>query len=197
MGHHERREKQFVSKARRIVLHSEFNKNGRLNNDIALIELEQTIDFKNDRIGFICLPISHINERESYPALGTSTYVIGQEKTNVVIHDRRWSFRWVVGWGAVVYDGHSADRLMQVSVPITNNQGCLQTVTDRVKQVCAGYNQGGKDSCQGDSGGPLVMDTGDGVFELIGIVSFGVECARYMKPGRRSGCFSCSPRESR
>ena len=105
--------------------------------------------------------------------------------------------RWVVGWGALFFDGYAAARLMQVSVPITNNQGCRQSITDPVIQVCAGYDKGGKDSCQGDSGGPLVKEIGDGVFELIGIVSFGVQCAERMKPGRRSGCFSCSSRESR
>jgi secreted trypsin-like serine protease len=72
---------------------------------------------------------------------------------------------------------------MQVSVPITNNQGCRNHVTAPTKQICAGYDQGGKDSCQGDSGGPLLVDNGHGIFELVGIVSFGVRCAEYMKPG--------------
>jgi secreted trypsin-like serine protease len=72
---------------------------------------------------------------------------------------------------------------MQVSVPITNNKGCKERVTVSAKQVCAGYDQGGKDSCQGDSGGPLVVDNGHGLYELVGIVSFGIGCAGYMKPG--------------
>lgn len=61
----------------------------------------------------------------------------------------------------------------------------MRKVTDPVKQVCAGYDEGSKDSCQGDSGGPLVIDNGQGIFEIIGIVSFGEGCAGPGKPGRK------------
>ncbi len=44
-------------------------------------------------------------------------------------------------------------------------------------QVCAGLEQGGKDSCQGDSGGPLVAYDGRGCPYQIGVVSWGESCA--------------------
>ena len=38
--------------------------------------------------------------------------------------------------------------------------------------MCAGAGDG-VGSCHGDSGGPLVARTADGVFELVGVVSWG------------------------
>lgn len=53
--------------------------------------------------------------------------------------------------------------------------------------LCAGVLKGGMDSCQGDSGGPLMIPTGrlsePTVYYQIGIVSYGIGCARADVPG--------------
>ena len=75
---------------------------------------------------------------------------------------------------------------MWVDVPIVSDEECADLYYAVFYDVdpamiCAGYvAEGGKDACQGDSGGPLVS-TGDG--KLVGIVSWGLGCARPRLPG--------------
>ena len=60
--------------------------------------------------------------------------------------------------------------------------GVTMTMTMRMVElcvregmVCAG-GVAGEDSCQGDSGGPLVSSPGDGVWSVVGLVSWGRRC---------------------
>ena len=71
MGHHGLQESQFISSARRITLHESYDINGRMLHDIAMIELAREINFENDKIGFICLPLRHVSEKYHYPPLKT------------------------------------------------------------------------------------------------------------------------------
>lgn len=83
-----------------------------------------------------------------------------------------------------MYDGPLAMNLQQVSVPLIDTEFCRKFVTNISTQICAGFDEGGKDSCQGDSGGPLMIERDDDLtFELIGLVSFGRGCADAFKPG--------------
>lgn len=88
---------------------------------------------------------------------------------------------FVTGWGTTSEGGATAMQLQEVMVPIAGNVPCQAAYGQiTMGMLCAGYDEGGKDSCQGDSGGPLVVQTSDGRWKLAGIVSFGYGCA---KPG--------------
>lgn len=100
---------------------------------------------------------------------------------------------YVTGWGntrdEVPLSG--AGTLQEVQVPIMSQSSCQQMYNLNQNEkidilydmICAGYQEGGKDSCQGDSGGPLVCRMVNGTWVQAGVVSFGLGCAHANQPG--------------
>lgn len=101
----------------------------------------------------------------------------------------------VTGWGLIKpfnlnwEDFHSREkiqpgdpryftnRLMEVTLSLLDCRKARPDSNIDHTQVCAGVPDGGKDSCRGDSGGPLVAREADGIYEQIGVVSYGfLEC---------------------
>lgn len=71
-------------------------------------------------------------------------------------------------------------KLLETAVSTIATSQCAQRYNGNVignGQICAGLEQGGKDSCQGDSGGPLVAEGEESESRQIGIVSWGDGCA--------------------
>nr|XP_037291030.1 serine proteinase stubble-like [Rhipicephalus microplus] len=80
--------------------------------------------------------------------------------------------------------------LQEVKVPIVSNEKCKNMFLAAGRHeyipnifMCAGFEEGGRDSCQGDSGGPLQIQAKDGRWFLAGIISWGIGCAEPNLPG--------------
>ncbi|XP_010793417.1 transmembrane protease serine 4-like isoform X2 [Notothenia coriiceps] len=92
----------------------------------------------------------------------------------------------VTGWGYLEEKGKVSPTLQKASIPLIERRKCASpkvygsSITQRM--ICAGFLDGGVDACQGDSGGPLVYFTSS-QWHLVGVVSWGVGCARERKPG--------------
>jgi len=130
------------------------------NLDIALLRLEEALDLtSHPEVRPVCLP--------SDP---TKVYE-GQTGK-------------VVGWGDTTNgDKKYPDIVREVDLPIVEcGRKEIAGVLITPFMLCAGFKKGGKDSCSGDSGGPLTVEE-DGRFTLVGIVSFGEECAKRKVPG--------------
>ncbi len=162
-----------------IYIHPDYNEGSNLNNDIALIELVETVDHS---------PISLLDyDTSKQLALANSAVT-------------------VIGWGNVKPYGPNdesppnsqPDELRQVELSLLSNEDCKDILADAYTEldvgienkiyssnqvgitdsmICANYvGNDEKGSCQGDSGGPLVVNTNQG-WQQIGIVSYGVGCA--------------------
>jgi len=133
------------------------------NKDFALMKLEDPINFDEyPNIRPACLPQGDDNDYTGYSAI-------------------------VSGWGTTSSGGDLSNYLQYVDVDVLANDVCMDEygygqgqITDQM--LCANVQGGGKDSCQGDSGGPLVTANPD-LYEVIGVVSFGVGCALADYPG--------------
>lgn len=164
LGDHDRRHLEANQETRfieRVFIRPDFVK-ATFNNDIALIKMDQEVQF-SAFVRPVCLP----NIDRSYN---------GQNTT-------------VVGWGKKAEGGLPANILQEVSVPIITQKKCRHNTRYRTKEItenmiCAGYDRGVIDACQGDSGGPMVWrGSADSAYSQIGIVSWGQGCARSGYPG--------------
>jgi len=154
-----------------IIKHPYYNQVTN-DNDIAVIKVSGTFNCRERTIYPACLPT------DDYDYAG-------------------WDDTIVSGWGHTSEGGDvPANGILQwVKVPTVSNAVCSQVYPFQPSNpykpsltsnmICAGLEEGGKDSCQGDSGGPLVTRAtgsgGDTGYTLAGVVSWGAGCA---SPGK-------------
>lgn len=85
--------------------------------------------------------------------------------------------------------GQSGDtkQLQMARIPYITNSQCKNYFGNKIKygMFCAGYSQGGIDACQGDSGSGIFSppQNANDPAVLMGVVSWGVGCARKGYPG--------------
>ncbi|XP_026675384.1 transmembrane protease serine 9-like isoform X2 [Ceratina calcarata] len=155
-----------------IIVHPD-HKCGKYVDDIALLELASPIVW-SESVKPACLPVA--TGKPGYSAFGGE-------------------LAGVAGWGWFNEDRSKykrADVLQKVEVRVIENSVCREWYASQgkstqvaPKQMCAGHEEGGRDSCWGDSGGPLMVGSNPRSDELmvVGIVSSGVGCARPRLPG--------------
>ncbi|KAM7357033.1 uncharacterized protein ACRADG_002550 [Cochliomyia hominivorax] len=149
-----------------VHIHPEYYA-GTLDNDLAVLKLDHPVDFtKNPHISPACLPDK--------------------------FSDYTGARCWTTGWGKDAFgdQGKYQNILKEVDVPILSHHQCeSQLRQTRLGYsyklnpgfVCAGGEEG-KDACKGDGGGPLVCERG-GVWNVVGVVSWGIGCGQANVPG--------------
>lgn len=141
------------------VVHENYD-DWTINNDIALLKLASPLKLGEDL-------------RAQAVPLATHNVTEGTDAT-------------ITGWGTTSSGGSLPAALRTVTVPVVSDEKCREAYGEEDiahSMICAGHEQGGKDSCQGDSGGPLVVKNEKGETVLAGIVSWGYGCAVAGYPG--------------
>ncbi|XP_028048141.1 serine protease grass isoform X2 [Monomorium pharaonis] len=151
--------------------HPEFNLMG-LENDIALIRLNDTIKFNLQNIKPICLPFSFDGSID-FPRRIFS----------------RIDEMDVSGWGMTTNDTMRSSELQSVRLNLIPNEYCKKIYSHgtygsfRYKQLCAGGQIDVEHPCNGDLGGPLHANEGRFTYQH-GVTSYGrIPCDTKLLPG--------------
>ena len=173
-----------ILKVRKVFVHEKYNPE-KSENDIALIELETP-----STSAPVPLLLTADPAVESSAQLATVT---GWGNTRSVEAVRDASGRIIKFVDAenkqeVTTADYWQSGLRRVELPMVDLPKCQQAYKGAsniidARTICAGLDEGGKDSCQGDSGGPLVMPNDQGERVQIGVVSWGAGCAKAGNPG--------------
>ena len=93
----------------------------------------------------------------------------------------------VAGWGAATEGGAQQRYMLKANVPFVSDAQCRSysgySGLIANEEICAGLPSGGVDTCQGDSGGPMFSRDASNAWIQVGIVSWGIGCARPNAPG--------------
>lgn len=157
----------------KVIRHPKYDKKDG-HTDLAILVVDQDISFSRS-IMPICIPTEEPVRTRNYEGYTP----------------------FIAGWGRTQEGGTSANILQELQIPVLPNTKCAERYKVQRRLIsekqfddavlCAGYLTGGKDSCQGDSGGPLMIPNrgpdGETYYFQIGIVSYGIGCARADVPG--------------
>jgi len=162
-----------ILKVSSIHIH-EFFKLSSLQNDIAVLKLNSPV-----RLSRSCWPICLGSKADNFIGRGIMT-----------------------GWGKTSIIGRFSSLLREASVPIVPVSRCIEAnrdLFDGVKvsganHICVGYGKDRPDyGCNGDSGGPLMIQSNNGKWLLIGVMSWGEPQCSSVKTNSYTVFTSISP----
>ncbi|MEO1337739.1 MAG: serine protease [Myxococcota bacterium] len=152
-----------VQNVSRIIVHRFYNGNTDDGNDIALLQLQGSLNLSGNNARAI-----RVATADDWPF-----YEVGDDML-------------ISGWGRLSSGGTSPNHLQSAVVPVISNAAAAAAYgAHRVTpdQIAAGFlGVGGVDACQGDSGGPMAADLFTESL-LVGVVSWGIGCAEAQHPG--------------
>ncbi|XP_022691251.1 homeobox protein 2-like [Varroa jacobsoni] len=162
---HNLQQPETVVDIEKIIMHSDYQP-GKFYNDVAIVTLVRSVPNAKP----VCLPIED---------------PIGVDEPSAGVE--------VLGFGSLAFGEHASQTLQVASLEVFDNAACQANYSSKMDtalpqgiiktHLCAGARDGSKDACQNDSGGPLVNDDQIGRKLLVGVVSFGYQCAREGYPG--------------
>ena len=142
---------QKIMKVKAITIHPNWDSKNIVN-DVAVVELVDSIDLDNTALNAICLGRP---EHETESKLAT-----------------------ISGWGKLSHEATTIPDILQTAEVPVEKQSTCKSIYSIIKplsdgEVCAGKSTGG---CNGDSGGPLQYKLADGKWYQLGIASWVVRC---------------------